>query len=142
MGSLSANGIPVVPKENVTYRNIGQSITATSGLIPNNELAIVRDIPDYARSSAEFGTQPSISGSQVSTVEQSSAQKVTESITDTLVERTINTFEPTAVDQPEIALIPVRSRWTKHNSNKICVNDSELDAVISREDNTNFRPPQ
>lgn len=141
MASLNFDGSIKTP-DNTSYRNIGRAITSTSGVLPNDKGPLVLSTPTWGRSEVEFGTNADKETVQYSTLEHASADKVAESIDDTVVKLSIsNAFKPTETDQPEIANKPVSQHGAVHTGNGIAIRNSEADALVSREGNDSVRPP-
>jgi len=87
MGSVNSNGVPVSPKQNASVYNIGRRQVITSGTFSARTESTVADVPLHARNSAELGTQLDVDLSQRSILEINPKTKITQSTTDTLVER-------------------------------------------------------
>ncbi len=136
MGSLNSNGTKIV-RQNVTYRNIGNYVSATSGLIPNGRDEVVSD-----NGSVPFlrGTDADQEVTQYTTINLAPTKKITNTVDDSLVSRNTTVLPVSASGNPEISLIPVRDYSDRHTGNRVVLGDASDDTVITRRDNTSFRP--
>jgi len=150
MPSLDAPGsVPVVDRQNASFRNEGGSLVVTSGLLPqtgptSSKVSTALLPQGHDRSAAEFGTQPNRATTQYSTLCINPAKKVTTSddasLTSGLISRATGKVAPTAGSQPEIALKPVSQRSTYHTGNKIVIRNSDDDSLVARQGNDSVRP--
>lgn len=148
MGSLNAPGsIPIVDKQNASWRNEGGALVSTSGLLPqtgptSSKTSTLHDPQQQNRSEASFGTNANEERTQYSTLCIGPGKKVTTSDDASLEEGTIslNTgkIAPSSVDQPEIALKPVSQQSSYHTGNRLVVRNK--DGGVVRNDNTGFTP--
>ena len=150
MPSFDAPGsIPVVDKQNASFRNEGGALVVTSGLLPQTGPTSVKvstlHLPQgHDRTAAEFGTQPDRVKSQYSTLCINPAKKVAQSdeksLADGLVSRESGKVAPSAVDQPEIALKPVSQRSTYHTGGRVVIRNSNDNSLVGRKGNDSQRP--
>jgi len=136
MGSLNPNG-GIIQHTNETYRNIGGSITRTSGKLPNNEGALIKE---YAVPFAERNSDADIVKSQYANLFLDNRIKTTYAPDDTTVSLSDRALLVTASGNPEIALKDEAQEANRLTGDKIVLGSSDGDVVISRTDNTSFRP--
>jgi len=136
MGSLNTDG-SIIQRQNETYRNIGGAISSTQQELPNVDVILVAE-----NTNTPFlrGTDADIILTQYATMMINPARKITDSATNSLVERQTNTQTVSASGNPEIGLIPVRDYADRHTGNKLVLGDAATDTVVERRPNTSVRP--
>ena len=136
MGSLNSDG-SIIQRQNETYRNIGGAISSTQQDLPNSGLILVAENTNVP---FPIGTNADLILTQYATQMINPARKITDSATNSLVERQTNTQAVSASGNPEIGLIPVRDYADRHTGDKIVLGDAATDTVVERRPNTSFRP--
>lgn len=142
MGSLNADGIPVVSKKELSVVSQGQRLSITSGVKYTglgNDLTGVSAFPLLERSSSELGTQPSLSGVYDSVTNQGEVLKHSNSANDTTSNRYVGGVAPTSGNQPEINLKSVSQLGIRHLGGRVVEGNADTDTVNVRNKNTNFR---
>jgi hypothetical protein len=135
MGSLNQNG-GIIQHANETHRNIGGSITRTSGELPNNEGALVKEYAGFPAGD----NNADIVKTQYATHQVDDRIKTTHSVDDSTVSLSARPLPVTASGNPEITLQDRTQEANRFTGDKIVLGSSDGDVVISRTDNTSFRP--
>ncbi len=142
MPSIDAPGsVPVVDRQNASFRNEGGSLTIVSGLPSQTgptsaKVATILLPQGHDRSAAEFGTQPDRVTTQYSTLCINPTKKVATSdevrLNDGVISRESGKVAPDAGNQPEIALKPVSQRSTYNTGGRIVIRNSDDDSLVAR----------
>jgi hypothetical protein len=144
MGSLNAPGsIPIVDKQNASWRNEGGALTTVSGLSvqsgpTSSKISTLNDPQQQNRSAASFGTNADEVKVQYSALCLGVGKKITTSDDASLDGGTVslNTGKvaPDAGNQPEIALKSVSQKSTYHTGNRLVVRNLNIDVVRNSSD--------
>lgn len=135
MGSLNLDG-SIKTFANRTYRNVGGSVNQTDDETPNAKSITVNDVPSYARTAADFGTQPDFDISWYNTVSLVVVKKVTTADGDALIDRIDSKTSVAASEQPELQNKAITRRGTVNTGNRAVIRDSGDDSLVGRRDTT------
>lgn len=135
MGSISASGIPVVHKQQLNIYSLGGKIAIASGVAAHSpefsKLDNVAHVPEWARSLADFGTQPT--GVDQATMHGLDMVKRTNSERDAEIDTILGGI-------PASGEVAAEKRTSVHTGNKVVVNDVSAESIVGRKDNTSERP--
>lgn len=137
MGSLNAQGIPVVNKVRLVTRRQGRYTTVSSGTNPfgadTTDLSIRKELPDSVMASGLFGTQGSEAVDSFANLGGLVIRYQSE-----IDDRTDTIAEEIAISsgtQPEFANLIKTQNSTHHAGNRIIRNNS-IDDTVARVDNS------
>lgn len=131
MGSNNFDGTNV-SQARTSLRNIGRAYTVSAERV-ETETSLT---PPPEERSSDLGTGPDEAVTQRNILGTDPLIKETESIGDTVLSRTIQGQEPTATDQPEIALLPVSQRSTINTGTRVVTRQNTDGDLVGRDNNT------